>query len=174
MRSIWWVLLGAGLLLGSCASTPEEATESDPPASETKASEPKASEPEAADAQGAAEAAEAAGELVTTESGLQYVDLRAGDGETPKTGDVIAVDYHGTLEDGTVFDSSYERGEPIRFNIGVGQVIPGWDEGVGSMRVGGKRKLVIPSELAYGPSGTGPIPPNATLTFEVELLEIVK
>lgn len=175
MRSIWWALISAGLVLGSCASAPEEAAEPDNTTPQTEATAPETDDTKI-DPEDVAEATadEAAGELVTTESGLQYVDLRAGDGDSPEAGDAIAVDYRGTLEDGTVFDSSYERGEPIQFRIGVGQVIPGWDEGVGSMQVGGKRKLIIPSDLAYGPNGQGPIPPNATLIFEVELLEILK
>jgi peptidylprolyl isomerase len=111
---------------------------------------------------------------VTTESGLQYTDLIVGTGDTPQPGDTISVHYTGTLVDGTQFDSSV-GGEPIAFQIGVGQVIPGWDEGVGSMKVGGKRLLIIPPELGYGAQGAGDvIPPNATLIFEVELMEILK
>lgn len=109
---------------------------------------------------------------VETSSGLKYEDLKVGDGETPKQGQMISVHYTGWLLDGTKFDSSVDRGEPLEFTIGVGQVIPGWDEGVGSMRVGGKRKLTIPHQLAYGERGVGPIPPRSTLVFEVELLAI--
>ena len=86
-------------------------------------------------------------------------------------GVLATVHYTGTLEDDTVFDSSLSR-DPFQFTLGIGQVIKGWDEGVASMRVGGKRRLIIPSELAYGEQGVGDIPPNATLIFEVELLEI--
>ncbi len=112
---------------------------------------------------------------VATASGLQYIDLVAGSGETPQTGDYVVVHYTGTLVDGTKFDSSVDRGEPFMFQIGVGQVIPGWDEGVGSMKAGGKRKLIIPPGLGYGAQGAGNvIPPNATLIFEVELLRIPK
>lgn len=111
--------------------------------------------------------------LVTTDSGLQYVDIAEGTGAMPQTGQRVTVHYTGTLEDGTKFDSSRDRGRPFTFQIGVGQVIKGWDEGVGTMRVGGQRKLVIPSELGYGARGAGGvIPPNATLIFDVELLRI--
>lgn len=174
MRSMWWALISVGLLLGSCASNPEQAATPED-AQAPKSEEAAEAQPATDDADAkAADDGQADGELVTTESGLQYVDLSVGDGETPETGALIEVDYHGTLEDGTVFDSSYDRGQPLQFQIGVGQVIPGWDEGVGSMQVGGKRKLIIPSDLAYGPNQVGPIPPNSTLIFEVELLKIVE
>lgn len=107
-----------------------------------------------------------------TESGLQYRVERAGNGDSPSAADVVRVHYKGTLLDGEVFDSSYDRGEPAEF--GLGQVIPGWSEGVQLMKVGSKYTFWIPAELAYGETGGGPIPGNAMLTFEVELLEIVK
>jgi FKBP-type peptidyl-prolyl cis-trans isomerase FkpA len=113
------------------------------------------------------------GEEITTPSGLKYVDLVIGAGESPKSGQMVTVHYTGTLENGTKFDSSVDRGQPLVFPIGVGRVIKGWDEGVMSMKVGGKRKLIIPSDLAYGASGRPPrIPPNSTLIFEVELLGV--
>lgn len=111
--------------------------------------------------------------LVKTPSGLQYEDLVAGSGDSPKAGKQVTVHYTGWLTDGTKFDSSVDRNEPFTFVIGAGQVIPGWDEGVMSMKIGGKRKLVIPAQLGYGSAGAGGvIPPNATLVFEVILLDI--
>ncbi len=111
--------------------------------------------------------------LTTTDSGLQYADLTEGEGASPEKGQTVEVHYTGTLEDGTKFDSSRDRNRPFKFKIGVGQVIKGWDEGVASMKVGGRRKLVIPADLAYGSSGAGGvIPPDATLIFDVELLGV--
>jgi len=111
------------------------------------------------------------GAAVTTDSGLVITEITPGTGPSPEASDVVVVHYHGTLEDGTVFDSSVERGEPARFPLS--RVIPCWTEGVQQMRVGGKSRLVCPPAIAYGARGAPPrIPPNATLTFEVELLEI--
>ena len=116
---------------------------------------------------------EAAGQVVTTESGLQYIDLVVGTGRQAELGDTAMVHYTGWLADGKKFDSSVDRKEPFSFRVGAGQVIKGWDEGVGTMKVGGKRKLTIPPQLGYGARGAGNvIPPNATLTFDVELLEL--
>ncbi|MEB3267584.1 MAG: FKBP-type peptidyl-prolyl cis-trans isomerase [Leptolyngbya sp.] len=110
---------------------------------------------------------------ITTDSGLQYRDLVEGTGAMPQAGQRVTVHYTGTLEDGTKFDSSRDRGRPFTFTIGVGQVIKGWDEGVSTMRVGGQRQLVIPPDLGYGARGAGGvIPPNATLLFDVELIRI--
>jgi peptidylprolyl isomerase len=117
--------------------------------------------------------AEAGGEVITLPSGLQYVDRVVGTGASPKKGQTLRVHYTGTLVDGTKFDSSVDRGQPFTFPIGMGHVIKGWDEGVMSMRVGGKRKLIIPPDLAYAERGAGGvIGPNATLIFEVELLGV--
>ncbi len=109
---------------------------------------------------------------VVTESGLKYVDEVAGNGAMPQTGQTVTVHYRGILENGKTFDSSYDRNRPFDFRVGVGQVIKGWDEGVASLSIGGKRLLVIPPDLAYGSRQVGPIPSNATLIFEVELLRI--
>ncbi len=108
----------------------------------------------------------------TTDSGLQYIDVKKGTGASPRTNYPVAVHYTGWLLDGTKFDSSVDRGKPFMFLIGVGEVIPGWDEGVSTMKVGGKRRLIVPAKLAYGEAGAGAvIPPNATLVFDVELLD---
>ncbi len=116
-----------------------------------------------------------AAKQVTTASGLKYVDVKVGSGASPAKGKMVKVHYTGTLENGKKFDSSYDRREPIAFVFGVGQVIPGWDEGLTGMKVGGKRKLVIPAKLGYGAAGAPPdIPPNATLLFDVELVDVQK
>ncbi len=110
---------------------------------------------------------------LTTESGLQYVEIEAGRGQNPKPGDIVSVHYRGTLEDGTEFDNSYDPGQPFTFPLGAGRVIPGWDEGIALMNEGGKARLIIPPKLAYGSQGAGGvIPPDATLTFEVELVSV--
>jgi FKBP-type peptidyl-prolyl cis-trans isomerase len=110
---------------------------------------------------------------ITLPSGLRYADLAAGTGASPAAGDQVEVHYTGWLENGTKFDSSVDRGQPFVFPLGAGRVIRGWDEGVATMKVGGKRRLVIPPQLGYGDRGAGRvIPPGATLIFEVELLRI--
>ena len=109
-----------------------------------------------------------------TDSGLKYEDLTEGEGAEAKAGQQVRVHYTGWLTDGTKFDSSLDRNEPFSFPLGGGRVIRGWDEGVQGMRVGGKRRLTIPPQLGYGAAGAGGvIPPNATLVFEVELVEIL-
>src|SRR5690242_1022245 len=112
-------------------------------------------------------------DAVTTESGLKYTDLVAGTGRQAELGDTATVHYTGWLSDGKKFDSSVDRKEPFSFRVGAGQVIKGWDEGVLGMKIGGKRKLIIPPQLGYGARGAGGvIPPNAKLTFDVELLDL--
>ena len=111
--------------------------------------------------------------VVTTASGLQYEDLKEGTGTPAKAGDTVEVHYVGTLTDGKKFDSSRDRGQGFRFSLGKGEVIKGWDEGVAGMRIGEVRKLTIPPDKGYGARGFPPvIPANATLVFEVELLEV--
>jgi FKBP-type peptidyl-prolyl cis-trans isomerase len=106
-------------------------------------------------------------------SGLVYEDLVVGDGKMADPGLLVTVNYTGWLTDGTKFDSSFDHGRPYKFQLGTGAVIPGWDQGIKGMRVGGKRKLTIPSDLAYGPEGSGTrIPPNSILVFEVQLLGV--
>ena len=121
--------------------------------------------------------AQTQGKTMTTASGLQITDTKVGTGAQPQTGQTCVMHYTGWLYNngtkGAKFDSSLDRGEPFEFAIGQGQVIKGWDEGVATMKVGGKRTLIIPPELGYGSRGAGGvIPPNATLIFEVELLDV--
>jgi FKBP-type peptidyl-prolyl cis-trans isomerase len=111
--------------------------------------------------------------MTTTPSGLQYTDEAVGSGQEAKSGDHVVVHYTGTLTDGRKFDSSRDRNKPFEFPLGAGTVIRGWDEGVAGMKVGGRRRLVIPPQLGYGARGAGSvIPPNATLVFDVELIGI--
>lgn len=114
-----------------------------------------------------------AGKEVTTSSGLKYTDVQVGTGAVAQAGKTVSVHYTGTLTDGKKFDSSLDRGQPITFPLGTGKVIKGWDEGIAGMKVGGKRRLVIPPDLGYGARGSAPvIPPNATLIFDVELMDV--
>jgi FKBP-type peptidyl-prolyl cis-trans isomerase FkpA len=113
------------------------------------------------------------GDIVTTKSGLKYIDVKVGDGQEAKAGDKVSVHYTGKLKDGTKFDSSHDRKDPFEFTLGASQVIKGWDEGVAGMKVGGKRKLIIPHELGYGERGSGAkIPAFAELHFDVELISV--
>ena len=108
-----------------------------------------------------------------TQSGLDFIEIEAGTGKQAEAGKTVAVHYTGKFQDGKIFDSSVSRGEPIEFQLGKGNVIKGWDEGIAMMRVGGKAQLIIPPDLAYGEKGSGGvIPPNATLVFDVELVKV--
>lgn len=112
-------------------------------------------------------------DVTRTPSGLEIHEVEKGFGDVARAGKTVIVHYTGYLTDGTKFDSSVDRGTPFSFPLGAGRVIRGWDEGVAGMKVGGRRKLVIPPELGYGSRGAGrAIPPNATLVFDVELLEV--
>lgn len=113
-----------------------------------------------------------AGAEVTTPSGLKYTDLVVGTGATPRAGQTAVVHYTGTLTDGTKFDSSRDKGEPYSFAFRQTPMIKGWDEGLSTMKVGGRRKLVVPPALGYGPAGRPGIPPNSTLVFDLELLDV--
>ena len=120
-----------------------------------------------------AAAAKKGTKAITTPSGLKYTILKAGKGATPKPGQEVFVHYTGTLTNGKKFDSSRDKGQPFSFKVGAGQVIPGWDEALSTMKVGERRQLTIPPKLGYGAAGAGGvIPPNATLIFDVELLKL--
>ena len=152
----------AGVLAAGCASSRKAAVKDTPTA--TTVTVVTAPAPAPAPTQEATS-------VHTLPSGLVYEDLVVGEGQVAEAGHSATVHYTGWLTDGTKFDSSLDRGDPFQFSLGAGQVIRGWDEGVQGMRIGGKRKLTIPSELGYGSRGAGGvIPPNATLVFEVELL----
>jgi FKBP-type peptidyl-prolyl cis-trans isomerase len=181
MRKYALLLLAAGLLAGGCKGQEATETASAPPGGPPPGAAPPAAttaapeKPAAADrtAGGAAKTSSTTAKMTTLPSGLKYVDLKIGKGESPKSGQTVVVNYTGTLQDGTKFDSSLDRHEPFKFVLGQGQVIPGWDEGIATMKPGGKRKLVIPPDLAYGASGQPPvIPANATLNFDVDLLRV--
>jgi peptidylprolyl isomerase len=151
------LLLVAGIAIPACSQKENKATTAE-------------QKPAAVDQKTPAAATD---RYVKTSSGLSYLDITPGTGVLPAYGKQVKVHYSGWLENGTKFDSSLDRGQPFVFLIGAGQVIPGWDEGVMSMKVGGKRKLIIPPHLGYGAKGAGGvIPPNATLIFEVELLDV--
>jgi peptidylprolyl isomerase len=168
----------AALALAACNQAPESKPAEAPkaaveapkaaPAVATPAPAPAEAQPAAATA-----GKETAVQKITTPSGLQYEEIQVGTGAQPQAGQVVVVHYTGWLTDGKKFDSSVDRGQPFKFVLGKGMVIKGWDEGLSTMKVGGKRKLTIPAELGYGPRGAGGvIPPNATLLFDVELLAV--
>lgn len=166
---LFWVLNIMAIFLVACA-TATPAPTSTPAAvpAPTPTTVPLVSEPSVDSSQGSDPAL-----VITTDSGLQYRDLVVGTGAEASVGATAVVHYTGWLMDGTKFDSSLDSGNPFSFSIGAGDVIKGWDEGVASMKVGSKRELTIPADLAYGDRGAGGrIPPGATLIFEVELLEL--
>ena len=169
---IWTLLLAVALLAVSCgrkneptpASTPiptdtAERTDAVPPTDTPVPASEAQSEAATAPTPDATPTPLDKQKTIITSTGLQYTETEAGAGKQPQAGDVVAVHYTGTLSDGTVFDSSYNRGEAIRFALGTGRVIPGWDEGVGMMAEGGKAVLVIPPDLAYGERGAGNVIP---------------
>lgn len=172
----WWALVLVAGLAAGCGGDGEPAAD----AGQSDEGQPAASEAAApASGEVATEFAEALdvslAEMEEAESGLRWRTLQAGEGATAEPGDSAVVHYTGWLPDGTQFDSSRDRGEPFGFVVGAGQVIRGWDEGVAGMQVGETRQLVIPPSLGYGERGAGRvIPPNATLVFEVELLEVAE
>ncbi len=158
MKKLFFAFLATGMMMSGCQSSQNETKSTPEAAKETAGNYPgwaTTQQPE------------------TTASNLKYIDLKVGDGASPQSGRQVIVHYSGYLQNGTKFDSSVDRGEALAFTIGIGQVIKGWDEGVMSMKAGGKRKLIIPPHLGYGASGAPPvIPPNAELVFDVELLEV--
>jgi peptidylprolyl isomerase len=158
MKKLFSVFLSIGVMLVGCQSSQNETKSTPEAAKETAGNYPgwaTAKEPE------------------ITSTSLKYIDVEVGNGASPQSGQQVIVHYSGYLTNGTKFDSSVDRGEALAFTIGIGQVIKGWDEGVMSMKTGGKRKLIIPPQLGYGANGAPPvIPPNAELIFDVELLEV--
>jgi FKBP-type peptidyl-prolyl cis-trans isomerase len=170
------VLVAALALLGcekqqatTTTPAPKETTVTQPPAEKPVAPETKAPE---SDAVAAARklGTPTTNPVVKTPSGLEYIDVKVGEGAAAKAGQMVSVHYTGWLVSGSKFDSSVDRGQPFSFGLGAGQVIKGWDEGVAGMQPGGVRKLIVPPTLGYGPRAIGPIPPNSTLIFEVQFL----
>jgi len=167
MKRIFVILLSALLLLAlGCGKPATVEKKAETPQAQVK-EEPVTEKP-------AASPIEIPENAITTESGLKYVDMVVGTGATPQPGQQCVVHYTGWLLDGKKFDSSKDRNAPFSFALGKGAVIKGWDEGVATMKIGGSRKLFIPPELGYGDRnvGNGLIPPNSTLVFDVELLEV--
>jgi len=174
MRRLAFPVLVVVLTVGltACGSENTESSSTASSSTESTAAPSSASASDAAPAGGPTPVADTA--FTTSQSGLKIHDFRTGDGAEATEGDRVTVHYTGWLaSDSTKFDSSRDRGEPFQFNLGAGEVIQGWDQGVQGMNVGGTRQLVIPPDLGYGARGAGgAIPPNATLIFEVELLEV--
>lgn len=167
------VSLGMALLLGICLTVPLAACGDDEEGGPTPTATPTEVEGSPTPTEVGGGPPVVSGQPTFSESGLQFVDIEVGTGDPCQPGQTVEVHYTGWLADGTKFDSSLDRGQPFIFVVGGGQVIAGWDEGVAGMKVGGKRRLILPPELAYGEAGRPPvIPPNAQLTFDVELLDI--
>lgn len=162
--------IGGGIFSVSKNSQAPVATPS--PVSEFSNTTGQTSTPSATVVSVATPEATSSGNIMTMDNGLKTEDEVVGTGAEAVSGKKITVNYAGTLTDGTKFDSSYDRGTPFSFNLGAGEVIAGWDQGVAGMKVGGKRKLTIPPSLGYGAQAAGAIPPNSTLIFEVELLKV--
>ena len=171
MKALISILAIALLLLGiGCGGGEEQA---EPTTEQPVAEEQVPEQPVAVSVTAVGEIPALTGDTITTASGLRYIDVAVGDGASPTQGQTCMMHYTGWLTDGSKFDSSRDRDEPFGFPIGAGRVIRGWDEGIATMNVGGRRLLIIPGDLAYGPTGRPPrIPPNATLVFDVELLEV--
>jgi peptidylprolyl isomerase len=170
LLAIALLILGLGCGEGT-KEKPEPTTEQ--PATQPEAEQPVVEAPELEPVTAAGEIPNVEGDTVTTASGLRYIDITVGDGPAPTQGQTCVMHYTGWLTDGTKFDSSRDSGRPFPFVLGAGRVIRGWDEGVATMKVGGRRLLIIPGDLGYGARGYPPkIPSNATLLFDVELLEV--
>lgn len=167
MRKYFVFAIAAALIAG-CGSTKKQELK---PASQAQAAPAAKAAVQPSQEAATAQKPEKASDTVTTSSGLKYIVLTKGTGPTPKAGQIVKAHYTGKFLDGKVFDSSIPRGEPIAFPVGKGHVIKGWDEAILTMSKGEKRILVIPPQLAYGADGMGPIPPNSTLIFEVELVD---
>jgi len=178
MRMVVLVIaLVLALVVCGCKSQQPETATSPPEMETVEVESAESDSPEATEEVDAVDAARKLGtptenEVVTMGSGLEYIDVKVGEGAEAQAGQTVSVHYTGWLVDGSKFDSSVDRGQPFEFPLGARSVIKGWDEGVAGMKIGGVRKLIIPADMGYGTEGAGPIPPDSTLIFEVELLGV--